>query len=226
MPRVHQLIQDAIRVKYTPKITVTTKNTKGEVERTEVPDPDVIWVGDILDGLCLYLPEINQAAFSHNPSTQPDDLRRHLKSLLRDTATGGEVQATHFLVQELVFLMRRQSWAKAKGQDTPAWVRLNDRLRENTPGELLNSPQIVQDDETMELQIKGFGKDGIANQPVEPVIREDKRFGLHYLKKGDEFTFTYKDRRKNAHTLRFILRPLGEGSSLVTPERSTEVVAW
>ena len=217
MARIHQLIQDAIKVKYTPRITQNGK---------EIPDPDVLWVGDLIDGMCLYLPEINTAAFSHNPSTAPDDLRRHLKSLLRDTAPGGEVHATHFLVQELSFLMRRPSWPKQKGQDSPAWVRLSDRVKDNTPGELMNSPQIVQDDETMELRMRGLDEKGLASKDIEPIIREDKRFGLHYLKRGDEFTFSYKDRRKNAHMLRFVLRPLGEGSSLVAGDRATDVVAW
>jgi len=52
-------------------------------------------------------------------------------------------------------------------------------------------------------------------QPVVPEIREDLRHGLHCLMEGDRFKAQFSSRGR-IRNLEYNLRPVGEGTSLVS----------
>ena len=193
------------------------------VPRTEDGDarPDVLWVGPFIDGIVQYVAEVfpvlwRNADHARNPATH----RAHMKTLIFDSGRNryGE-RAIH--VDELQIAMRRAEWPLAPS-GVPLTVYLTDRpdggIVNQEFGELRNSPQIVPDPETGLVVLRDR-----KGQPCEPIILEDKRYGLHYLLVGDEIDFTWKQRGQPAR-MQFKLRPRSEGSSLLTAERQMDAV--
>ena len=129
------------------------------------------------------------------------------------------------MTRDLRMRMSRPTWKPDTRSGRVPTVLLNDRLRDVEPGELMNSPQVVQNPETGEREVMEQISEG-NYKPFVPIIREDKRFGLHYLMIDDAFSVSFKTRQNHSVELSFKLRPLGEGSSLLTPEQSFEEVSW
>lgn len=185
------------------------------------PDPNVLYVGPFIDGLIDYVPEFLSIAFPNSPV---ETRRTNMKVLLAGIGASVD-RATHYVVRELQVNMTRRGWAD-KGGRAPT-VMLNDRIREEEPGELLNSYVVERSPETGELRLMARKKGSEDEMvPYVPKIREDKRYGLHYLMKGDEFEFVFKTRRSQLVTLRYSLKPLSEGSSLITPEAQVDARRW
>ncbi|HHT9130872.1 MAG TPA: hypothetical protein ACFYED_00090 [Candidatus Tripitaka californicus] len=196
-------------------------------DATPIPDPDVLYVGPLIDGIALYMPQITFGI--PNESDRPaSDKRRLIKSILLDLQ-GGD-RARMFDIRDVLFIMLRAGWPKTRNGE-PQQLRLSDRVVENEPGELTNSYEQTSDPETMETKwMERQGpKDAQGRKsliPFAPKIRIDKRWGLHYLRRDDRFTFSFTDRRGFKQTMDFSLRPLSEGSSLVTPEIRTQQATW
>ena len=192
-----------------------------------IPDPDVLYVGPLTDGIATYLPQITYAI--RGESERPaSDKRRLIKSIVMDLEAGD--RARNFDIRDVAFIMLRPSWPKTRdGQ--PQQLRLSDRIVDVEPGELINSYAMTQDPETMDTRwVERAGpKDEQGRKsviPFVPKIRLDKRWGLHYLRRQDRFSFSFTDRRGNRQTMDFVLRLLSEGSSLVTPEIRTQQAVW
>ena len=201
--------------------TVRMGRRKTPVPTLGPPDPNCLYVGPFLDGIGIYLPEMFRIPF---PTTAgPEHARRHLKSMLADTLPGD--RARNLTTKELRITMTRDTWTPDARSGRVPTVILNDRLRDVEPGELVNAPQLVVNPETGQLEVVEQVHEG-EYKPYVPVIREDKRFGLHYLMKGDHFTITFKTRQNNPVELNFALRPLGEGSSLLTTQQAFDEVSW
>jgi hypothetical protein len=205
--RYPEPVLTAIYEKYAPSIS----------EKKE----SILFVGPFLDGLSSFLPEMFTIPF---PTTNgPEHARRHLKSMLADTMAGD--RARNLMTKDLSLIMRRSSWEPDKRSGRAPSVMLNDRLRDAEPGELINSYQFLIVPETGERELVEQIHEG-EWKPFVPNIREDKRFGLHYLLVGDEFSMKFTTRKGSHVELEFRLRPPGEGSSLLTPAQQQETVAW
>jgi hypothetical protein len=226
MPKTNPRVLEAIYEAYTPR------NEEGK------PLPDVLYVGRFIDGLIMFIPEFLSHAFPRDPGTR--GYRTHLKTLLQDTNPGD--RARHYLVKNMRMGFQRPTWPVSKSGRVPV-VFLGSNVVDQEPGELLNSPRLERSPETGEvglfeaLRKMKKGKDGSTPErseryqpenliPFVPKIREDKRFGLHYLMRGDKVTIDFATRRGEPISMQYELRPLQEGSSLLTPERAVDEVVW
>lgn len=207
--RFPELIDKAIWEKY------VLRDEKGE------PNPNTLHVGPFIDGMGKFLPEMFRIPF---PTTYgPEHARQHLKGMLADTLPGD--RARNLMTKDLKMTMRRSTWNVDPRSGRVPTVILNNRLRDAEPGDLLNSYQIQQNPETGDFEaMEQIHEDEFVK--FDPKIREDKRFGLHYLLVGDEFSVSFFTRRGDSIELNFRLRPIGEGSSLLTPAQATDMVAW
>ena len=215
MARYSEAVLRLIYDKYVPRLASKKEGEEG------APDLAVLYFGPFLDGVSTYLPEIFRIPFWN--TSGPEHARRHIKSMLQDTLAGD--RARNLMTRDLRLTMRRASWEADKRTGRAPTVVLNDRLRDNEPGELLNSPQSILNPETGEQELMEQVHEG-EYKPFVPVIREDKRYGLHYLKRGDEFSVKFTTRKGDPIELNFKLRALGEGSSLLTPLQASDEVAW
>ena len=222
LPRNPESIMQAIRAKYCP--TIPGPKPKDGSERPMIQDPDVLYVGPLTDGLCLYAPEIVGKATWPSEGT-PEHRRSRLKHLLMNTGAEGRATNWNSRNSRLTFVRGTTS------------VSPGGRVVESEPGELLNSYTMLQDPETGEWRawellhqkqeaLATTQMDGRFVRPFEPLIREDKRYGLHFLRKGDKLVFEYTHRRAGPIRMDFTLRPLSEGSSLLTPDRAGGVPEW
>ena len=184
-------------------------------------DPRTLYVGPFIDGIVDYVGEFMEIAF---PGSPVSSRRQQMKKVLADVGATAD-RASHYVIRELQLNMTRKDWA-TKGQAAPT-VMLNDRVRDEEPGELINSPVLVRDPETGETGVMSRVKDSEHEYvPFVPKIREDKRYGLHYMLTGDQVEFVFKTRRGQLMVLRFVLKPLSGGSSLVTPETQLDARRW
>lgn len=204
--RYHSLVYKAIYDKYVPRI---------EVEGKKIPDPDVLFVGPFLDGILPYIPEIFNYPFQN--TSRVEERRAQLKGLILNSRVNPD-RAVNILARDFTF--------KFSPREGGPSVILGERVVDEEPGELLNSPQLIRHPETGELTLLMYKKGSRDTEPFKPVIRVDKQHGLHYLRKDDKFEISFLTRNKEAMQYRYILRPLGEGSSLLTPERAVDVVVW
>lgn len=159
-------------------------------EVTLVPDPDVIWVGRITDGL-VWLGVVES--------------RARLKDFLHNVPSG-EIGTS-----------ARCQMVLERGDDR---FEFGPRLLDEEPGEITNSPQSrrIERRENQDLNIDDPMYESMA---FEPRIRRYPNFDLHFLKRGDQVTFTaqgWPRPRTNGGepwTMRFVLRPPSEGPSHV-----------
>ena len=87
-------------------------------------------------------------------------------------------------------------------------------MLEEEPGALINSIEVVSDPKGNDVIVAAVRTPGPL-QPVVPEIREDLRHGLHYLMEGDRFKAQFSSRGR-IRNLEYNLRPVGEGTSLVS----------
>lgn len=195
LPRYPEAIMTAIREKYAPA------------------KEDVLYVGPLIDGLCLFAPQLVGVA-TWPSEGGVEDRRRRLKHLL--SSAGADGRAGNWNIRGAKLSLTRAG----------RLVVLGARVSETEPGELINSYQMIQDPETGETSAWEFLKPRSAAEatahfgdrpakPFEPIIREDKRFGLHYLLRGDLVVLEYTHRRSGAVRMEFVLKPLSEGASLL-----------
>mgnify|MGYP001596537906 FL=1 len=223
LPRYPESIMQAIRAKYCP--VIPGPKPKDGSDRPMIQDPLVLYVGPITDGICLYAPEITGRATW--PSEGGVENRRpRLKHLLSNTGASGRAMNWNSRNSRLTFIR------EGKGP-----VALASRLLEAEPGELMNSFEMIQDPETGEIapwellrrRDESLATTHLGERPArqfEPTIREDKRYGLHYLRRGDKLVFEYTHRRAGLIRMEFELKPLSEGSSILTPAQSTGTPEW
>jgi hypothetical protein len=204
-------ITDALWEDYAPRVTVG----KGD-DAKEVVDPNVLWVGPWIDGMLTFV-ESDLAAL-----TKKADKRRAFKGFLADTDATSPLHA-YDLVTQIHFT--RPSWP-VQASGLPTVLNITRRRLGEEPGMIKNSFVFHNDPETGEDRLVDPVNlsDGGRLTDVRPEILVDRRFGLHYLLRGDEIEFEWADRRFRIFKQLFRLRPRVEGSSLIIPEVATGVV--
>ena len=214
---VHKAIIEGIWEEYAPRIgaveaveaTETTKEIKGSPGKI---DPQVLYVGPILDGWVAYMPEIARLV-RRNDSDNPLPDRHRMKRLVSDivdpvthrrasAGRGEDVAGYGFAMVEF----KRRS---------DRWIRLGGQLLHNEPGEILNSLEVEYDPETNEPMVVSpvRNSDGLMLES-KPQIRLDRVNNLHYMMVGDEWRIQFEALGRK-RTLLFNLREKSEGSSLV-----------
>ena len=66
-------------------------------------------------------------------------------------------------------------------------INMGTIIKDAEPGEILNSPKDIQQETRDEGEVDMWSA-GDTHTGFDPVIRRDNRYGLHYLKRGDEVT--------------------------------------
>ena len=237
MARIKDLVYEAIFQKYAPRVKVEGEYDIDTDSRiTEVIDPNCLYVGALIDGLIPFMPEMLETTFPG--LSHPSNARRKFKTLLQDTLPGD--RARHFLAKEWQLTFQRPSWTLNNRGELPE-VLIWDRHRQEEPGELVNSPALFRDEEGAIIVVEQVGDDhelgevkrivdkwspkpGRTANPFDPIIRVDKKWGLHLLMRGDRLKCTFKRRDNTPVEMNFELKPPHEGSSLITAEESTSLV--
>lgn len=176
-----------------PKTEIVAKT-----ETTMVPDPDVIWVGRITDGLlwCEAMPVISP----HRVAS-----RKLLKDFLHNVPAGDNGTEARC---SMTFIRDGQEFS------------FGPRLLDTEPGEITNSPHSIaarrDPNEDLDLSAPRY-----EEREFEPRIRRYPDFDLHYLKRGDRVVYQgqgWPRPRTNGGEpwrMEFVLRPPSEGPSLV-----------
>ena len=222
--RYPELIMAAIREKYTPHVPspdnrTVAKTVKGRDVEVPllVPDPRVIYVGPLLDGLVQFMPEVFGSDVVESATGTTG--RRKLKIFLMDSAPGD--RALNFFGGSLLW-MQREGWHDKDGKQQT--LTLSDKAFQMEPGEVRNSPVVATDPATGDQAIMERKHGELV--PCEPIIFEDKRYGLHYLLRDDFLQYEIINRRGAHIVRRFKLRPVGEGSSEIKQVDRTDVITW
>ena len=199
--RISDVVKHAIWEKYAPR------TTDGEI------DPNCLYVGPLMDGMAEYMPELGDILMRSSRDERNDvPTRIRIKHFVQDLvnprtgtragSAGGDVAGTGF--GTLVF--------QRKGGNP---VALTSRaLLEAEPGELMNSVEVVLDNKGKEIVVSVVRDPGTM-KAVDPQIRQDERFYLHYLMIGDKFKANFTSRGRT-RMLEYDLRPVSEGSSVVS----------
>jgi hypothetical protein len=89
---------------------------------------------------------------------------------------------------------------------------------ESEPGEILNSVEVVLDSKGKEIVV-GVVREPGTMKAVDPQIRQDERYYLHYLMVGDKFKASFSSRGRT-RSLEYDLRPVSDGTSVVSAPAS------
>ena len=202
--RISDVVKHAIWEKYAPRID-------GEI------DPNCLYVGPLLDGMAEYMPELGDMLMRSSRDERNDvPTRIRIKHFVQDLvnprtgtragSAGGDVAGTGF--GSLTF--------QRKGGNPVSLTRRT--LLEAEPGELMNSVEVVLDSKGKEIVV-GVVRDPGTMKAVDPQIRRDERYFLHYLMTGDKFEANFSSRGRT-RSLKYELRPVSEGSSVVSAPAS------
>jgi hypothetical protein len=162
---------------------------------------DVLWVGSLIDGLAYFLAD---DLFPNIPAHAHGERRKRIKGLLADVRMVRKENepAMHYSAVRVV--MQRQGW--------PSPLYLTSQVVDVEYGALRNSPHRLENVETGE----------VVWEPA-PLIILDKRWGLHYLLRGDAVTVEIVHRNTRHVKYEFQLRPKSEGSSLIQAEKKGDI---
>ena len=198
--RINDVVKHAIWQKYAPRVD-------GEI------DPNCLYVGPLMDGMGLLMPELGDMLMRSARDERNDAaIRTRIKHFIQDLvnphtgtragSAGGDVAGTGF--GTLVF--------QRKGGNPLELTRRT--LLEQEPGELMNSVEVVTDNKGKDLIVNVVREPG-SYKTVDPQIREDNQHFLHYLMVGDKFKASFASRGRT-RTVEYDLRPASEGSSVVS----------
>ena len=203
--KISDIVKHAIWEKYAPR------TADGEI------DPHCLYVGPLLDGMGEYMPELGDLLMRSSRDERNDlPIRIRIKHFVQDLvnprtgtrsgSAGGDVAGTGF--GTLVF--------QRKGGNP---VQLTRRtLLEQEPGEVTNSVEVVTDSKGKNIVVSVVREPGVL-KANDPQIREDNQHFLHYLMIGDKFKASFVSRGRT-RIIEYELRPLSEGSSMVSAPAS------
>ena len=191
-----------------------------------VPDPEVIYVGRLIDGL-VFSGVLESRKIGKNLINNIPAGRTFRESGTAGQFTGGGVVKLEFKAVE----PRREMYeALARGvfNDQPTIKKLIENgeaptinmgtiIKDAEPGEILNSPDVVKSEDVASGEIDMW-EAGNSEFTFSPKIRLDNRFGLHYLKRGYQVTISgagWPRPRVQEFKHKWVLRPPSEGRSLV-----------
>ncbi len=194
------------------------------LEGIMVPDPDVLYVGRFLDGL-VDLQVFESRKLAKNLINNIPAGRTFRQPGISGQFTGGGKVNMWFKAAEPRAEMYE---ALAKGQfsgqpevenlirngEAPT-IAIGTIIKDAEPGEIINSPTVVDVPPGEEVDM---WEAGLTESSWVPKIRLDRRYGLHYLKRGDEITISgagWPKPRVQQFEHKWILKPRSEGRSLV-----------
>jgi len=194
--------------------------------KTLVPDPEVIWVGRLLDGL-IFSGVIETRKIAKNLINNIPAGRTFRESGTAGQFTGGGVVSLEFKAveprKEMYTALRKGTFdnqptiKRLIENGVAPTINMGTIVKDAEPGEILNSPQVVKPEQLAAGEVDMW-EAGTSEFSFEPDIRLDNRFGLHYLKRGDQVTIKgagWPRPRIQEFEHKWILRPPSEGSSLV-----------
>ena len=167
----------------------------------------------MITGMAEYMPELAELVLrTRDAEHNNQSLRVRIKHFIQDIvdvrtgtrsgSAGGDIAGTGFAA--LIF--------QRKGGNPVSLTRRT--VLEEEPGALINSIEVVSDPKGNDIIVAAVRTPGPL-QAVIPEIREDLRHGLHCLMEGDRFKAQFSSRGR-IRNLEYNLRPIGEGTSLVT----------
>ena len=108
----------------------------------------------------------------------------------------------------------RKAEFKIKRAGKSEFVALKYGAVDSEPGEIVNSPREDTEESTP----------GYTHLVWNPVIREERKFGLHMLFEGDEIEMWSQGRGRDKTPIlrRFKLRPLSEGDSELIAQQTSD----
>ena len=194
--------------------------------KTLVPDPDVIWVGRLLDGL-IFSGVIETRKIAKNLINNIPAGRTFRESGTAGQFTGGGIVRIEFKAVAPRAEMYR-ALVKGTFDNQPTVKKLIENgeaptinmgtiIKDAEPGEILNSPDVVKPEQVTAGEVDMW-EAGETEVMFEPSIRLDNRYGLHYLKRGDQVTISgsgWPRPRVTEFLHKWVLRPPSEGPSLV-----------
>ena len=160
---------------------------------TEVQDPDVLYVGRLLDGL-TWLQVFDSRKLAKNLINNIPAGQTFTRNGISGMFTGGGEVSLLFKAngarKEMIdaanagkFNRQITDLVLLKGE-APT-INMGTIIKNAEPGEILNSPKTVTPEEVAEGEVDMW-EAGESEFTFNPSIRLDNRYGLHYLKRGDE----------------------------------------
>ena len=193
------------------------------------PDPDVIYVGRFLDGLVAAGIFENRALAKTLLNNIPAG-RSFKQSGIAGRFTGGGSVEMWFKPAtprvEMIETAEAGEFDKTitdmilRDGKTPA-ISMGTIIKNAEPGEIRNSPDVVDITPSADEEVD-LWKAGRTASTFDARIILDKRYGMHYLKRGDEIelrTMGWPSPASPEMHRKWVLRPLGEGPSVVEQER-------
>ena len=196
--RYHPALMQRVRELYTQDLSAEQR-------------ANVLWVGPLMDGLLELMPEM----WTGERRVAGPEGRRAVRLFFEDIRTSGDYRAYDIIGPACI--AQRDGW--------PVKLMLSEeRVVNLEPGELLNSVVVQTNDAGETIFVDPVpNPDGSLNEIV-PRIREDRRYGLHRLWRGDIFEFRWTSRRPRQSFVRqFKLKPRAEGTSELLPEQRTDL---
>ena len=196
------------------------------------PDPDVIYIGRIIDGLVWAGVFASRQTGKHLLDSVGGGGERRVSGLA-GLLRGGE--SANFIFEPVI---RNEMIESAKNGVLDGAPEVRDRIlngesprlnlsafiKDTEPGEVINSSHPAGALLTNATSSTDMWAERAAESDWVPEIRVDSRFGLHYLKRGDKLrvqTDGWPRPSSPLATNEYILRPPSEGPSHV-PTRSAE----
>lgn len=178
-------------------------SVNGKEQDVMVCDPDVIYVGELIDGL-MWLGVGTVLAEGDMDRVRPKILKNFINSITKPAGVEESLDCTCDAVFE-------------RPGKTP--VRFGEIILDLSVGQITNSPTggAVKPIDPAAPPRDIFVPDYTA-ESWDPLIREDPQFGLHYIRKGDQLTMHMKGwpkPRSRERTVRFVFRKPSEGGSYV-----------
>ena len=191
-----------------------------------VPDPEVIYVGRLIDGL-VFTGAIENRKVGKNLINNIPAGRTFRESGTAGQFTGGGVVKLEFKAveprKEMYDALRKgvfdgQAAIKKMIENGEApTINMGTIVKDAEPGEILNSANVIKSEQLAAGDVDMW-EAGETELHFDPVIRLDNRFGLHYLKRGDQVTISgsgWPRPRVQEFEHKWILKPPSEGISFV-----------
>lgn len=195
-------------------------------ESVYVPDPDVLWVGRLIDGLTA-LGVFSSRKFAKSLiNTMPAGAEGPISGLPGRLTGGGKVGVWFKPAEPRQEMIKAAAtglmdpWQRQRDmvlQGEAPTIALGDVIKDAEPGEIINSPRTLERGQESATEVDMW-EAGLTEFEFNPRIRLDNRFGLHYLKRDDEIIIEGEGfPRPSSPRFREVwrLRPISEGTSHV-----------
>ena len=197
-----------------------------------VPDPDVLWVGRFLDGLTAFGVFSDRQFAKNMINNIPAGRTFRTPGIAGRFTGGGTVQMWFKPVEPRIEMIKAASTGVLYNdsqikdmimEGKSPTISIGTIIKDAEPGEIRNSPEVIEASQSLEDEEVDMWEAGLTESQWNPRIRMDNRFGMHYLKRGDEITIVGEGfpRPGTPHfELKWRLKPISEGPSLIQQDSS------